>query len=63
MTRINESILSLYARMHALRNREEGASMAEYGLLVALIAAVAIAATTALGEGVRDKFQEVADAI
>ncbi len=63
MTRINESILSLYARMQSLRNREEGASMAEYGLLVALIAAVCIAATTALGEGVAAKFDEVAGAI
>jgi pilus assembly protein Flp/PilA len=39
---------------------EEGASMVEYGLLVALIAVVAIAAVTLVGGAVRDNFNEVA---
>lgn len=38
---------------------EEGASMVEYGLLVALIAAVCIVAVGALGGGVNGKFEEV----
>ena len=42
---------------------EEGATMVEYGLMVALIAIVAIVAVSTLGENVRDKFQEVATAV
>ncbi|MBI5156781.1 MAG: Flp family type IVb pilin [Acidimicrobiia bacterium] len=37
--------------------------MVEYGLMVALIAVVALLAVTALGGGVRDIFQNVADTL
>ena len=43
--------------------KEEGASLAEYGLLVALIAVICIVAVSALGISVRDKIQAAADAI
>ncbi len=46
-----------------LVQEEDGAAMAEYGLLVALIAVVAIGATTAIGSGVSAKFQLVADSL
>lgn len=39
---------------------EEGASAVEYGLLVALIAAVIIIAVTAIGTNLSAKFTEVA---
>ena len=39
---------------------EEGASAVEYGLLVALIAAVIIVAVTAIGTNLSGKFTEVA---
>jgi pilus assembly protein Flp/PilA len=39
--------------------REEGQAMAEYGLLIALIAVVCIAAVTAIGTGVAGKFSSV----
>ena len=39
---------------------EEGASMVEYGLLVALIAVVAMAGTKTLGEPLNTKFTDVA---
>jgi len=42
---------------------EEGAAMTEYALLVGLIAVVALGAVTILGTNVRDKFQEIADAL
>lgn len=42
---------------------ESGASLAEYGLLVGLIAVVAIAMMTSLGEGIRDKFSAISGAI
>jgi pilus assembly protein Flp/PilA len=39
---------------------EEGASMVEYGLLVALIAAVAVTAVTLLGTNLSTKINSVA---
>ncbi len=42
---------------------ETGAAAAEYGLLVALIAAVIIGAVTLLGTNVSAKFTQVANAI
>lgn len=42
---------------------EEGASLVEYVLLVALIAVVCIAAVTLLGTASRDKFNTTATAI
>jgi pilus assembly protein Flp/PilA len=42
---------------------EEGASMVEYGLLVALIAVVAIAAVTLVGTAVDRNFDSVATSL
>ncbi|WP_139975642.1 MULTISPECIES: Flp family type IVb pilin [Brucella/Ochrobactrum group] len=50
----------LFARF---RKSESGATAIEYGLIAALIAVIIIGATTSLGNNIRDKFQEVADAI
>ncbi len=44
-SKINEALVSLVARFE----REDGQALAEYGLLLALIAVVCIAALTALG--------------
>ena len=41
------------------RQEEEGASLAEYGLLLALIAVIAIVAVKALGSSVSTKFSSV----
>jgi len=43
--------------------REEGASMTEYGLLLALIAVVCIAVVTLLGTTLVDIFQKVVSAL
>ncbi len=42
---------------------EEGASMVEYALLVALIAVVVIAAALVLGNQISEKFSEVGDTV
>ena len=42
---------------------ERGASMVEYGLLLALIAVIAIVAVKALGGGVSGKFNEVKNSL
>jgi len=59
MGSVNTLVLRIAARRAALAG-EQGASMAEYGLLLALIAVVAIGALTSVGSGVKDKFTSVA---
>jgi pilus assembly protein Flp/PilA len=44
-SKMNEALMALVARF----DREDGQALAEYGLLLALIAVVCIAALTALG--------------
>ncbi len=46
-----------------IAREEEGASMVEYALLVALIAIVAIVAIILVGNAVSDKFDTVADSL
>ena len=50
-------------RLSTLFHRDEGATMVEYGLMVALIAIVALIAVTALGGSVSGIFQSVADTL
>jgi len=50
----------MYARVSALRN-ERGASGVEYGLLVALIAAVIVATVATLGTTINQAFQDLLD--
>ncbi len=45
LSKINEAILSLMARFE----REDGQALAEYGLILALIAVACLATLTALG--------------
>ena len=42
---------------------EEGATMVEYGLMVALIAVVCLVAVTALGVNVKSVFNQIATAV
>ena len=57
-------MLSLWtAHQSRYREREAGASMVEYALLVALIAVVVIAAALFLGEQISEKFSEVGDTL
>jgi pilus assembly protein Flp/PilA len=43
--------------------KEEGQAMAEYGLILALIAVVVIAAVTLIGTNLNGKFNSVANAL
>ncbi len=45
------------------RRSEEGATMVEYGLMVALIAVICIGAVTLLGVSVEATFQAIAAAV
>jgi Flp pilus assembly pilin Flp len=44
-------------------DRERGAALTEYGLLLALIAAGAIIVLTALGDQIEAVFQQIVDAL
>jgi pilus assembly protein Flp/PilA len=46
-----------------LLRREEGATMVEYGLVVGLIAVVALGAVTLLGTNVQATFNAIANAL
>ncbi|MCO5323290.1 MAG: Flp family type IVb pilin [Nocardioidaceae bacterium] len=52
----------LYVRLQMLRN-EAGATAVEYGLMIALIAAVIIAAVTLLGGNLNGIFEDVAGSV
>lgn len=56
-------VVELQTLWWSIRDRDEGATMPEYALMVALIAVVAIVATTDLGTAVRDKFVAIKDGI
>ena len=53
MTNLVTKVRSLFTR------RDEGASLAEYALLLALIALVCIAVVTALGVKIQDIFTDI----
>jgi len=43
--------------------REEGATMVEYGLIIAVIAAVVVVGALALGTSTTDKFDEMSSCV
>ena len=54
-------MLSLYVYLSTFFQDEEGQGMAEYGLILALVAVAAIIALTAIGTNLTPLFQSVAD--
>jgi pilus assembly protein Flp/PilA len=54
---------ALITRVFARFQDESGQALAEYGMILALVAVVAIAALTTLGLTVTDKLNAVANAI
>jgi Flp pilus assembly pilin Flp len=61
---INNGILEIMARIQSAQNRdEEGAAMAEYGLLLALVAVVGAVTLALLGTKIADKFTAVTTAL
>ena len=49
--------------MNWLCNEESGQGMVEYGLILALIAIVVIAAVTAIGGSLKSKFEAIGDSV
>jgi pilus assembly protein Flp/PilA len=57
-------LMAIWQYLHAKVDRnDDGASLVEYALLVALIAVVCIAAITLLGNSASTKFSEVGGSI
>ena len=61
------SLLKLFAftqaSLDALRRREEGQTMAEYGVVLAVITLATIAAITLLSDNVRNALESVANVL
>ena len=62
MTQMTTALVKLQTRLHTLRN-EKGATAVEYGLMVALIAAVIIVVVAALGGKLTSVFAQVGGAV
>jgi pilus assembly protein Flp/PilA len=56
-------LTNLYLRILALRDEENGAAMAEYGILVAGIAVVVLGVVLLLGGDIQNAFQQVVNQI
>ncbi len=54
-------VLRMYTWFQTLKAEDRGATMVEYGLLVALIAIVVVAALLVLGPAIADLFNDAAD--
>jgi len=52
-------LTELWLRMVRAEDRERGASLVEYALLVSLIAVVCLVAVTTLGTGVNDQIESL----
>ena len=52
-----------YVAAKKFMTEEDGATMVEYGLMVALIAALCIGVVTTLGQNINTKFNSVATAV
>jgi pilus assembly protein Flp/PilA len=58
MTLIDKAVYTLATRLYALKD-EAGQGMAEYGLILALVAVAVIVALTALGGGISNTFNAI----
>jgi Flp pilus assembly pilin Flp len=60
--KLNQLVLSLYARATLVR-REEGQALVEYTLILALVSIVAIALLTTVGEDIQHVLEKVVEAL
>lgn len=51
---------SAAGKLHALRRHEDGQTMAEYGVILALITLAVLASMTLLSDSIRSAFENVA---
>jgi pilus assembly protein Flp/PilA len=59
---VNRMITALAVRLQTARDRDDaGVTAVEYGLMIALVVVIIGAAFLALGDGIQDAFNGVAD--
>lgn len=63
MESIMFALLTLKARFEEQKQKERGATAVEYGLLVALIAAIIVGTVATLGGQINVAFQTIVDAL
>ena len=59
VTRMNSTLLNLYAKIQGLKNGEEGQDLVEYALLVALIALALITSVQGVASAVSTVFTNI----
>jgi pilus assembly protein Flp/PilA len=57
------TLLNIKARFEDLKQKESGATAVEYGLLVALIAAVIVGIVATLGGEIAEAFEKIVEAL
>ena len=60
---MTQALVKFHTRMHARFTSEEGATAVEYGLLVALIAAIIVGTVATVGTDVLKGFTTIANAL
>jgi pilus assembly protein Flp/PilA len=63
MSAIEQKILESISAVYSFVHNEKGQGMAEYGLILALVAVVVIGALTLLGGGISNKVNAVTAAL
>jgi pilus assembly protein Flp/PilA len=63
MDRIAVWTTVLYARLQSLKDNEDGQTLVEYGLIIALIAVLCITALTAVQNGVTGTLNSIANSL
>ncbi|MHB8574956.1 MAG: Flp family type IVb pilin [Dehalococcoidia bacterium] len=63
MAVIEQAMMKAITAFYSLKSSERGQGMAEYGLILALVAVVVIGALTALGGGISNKVNAVTAAL
>jgi pilus assembly protein Flp/PilA len=58
---MTQLISLIQSRLAAAREEDRGATMVEYGILIALISVVSIALIATIGTEIQDAFQSVVD--
>jgi pilus assembly protein Flp/PilA len=59
VTRMNSTLLNLFAKIQGLKNGEEGQDLVEYALLVALIALALISSVQGVASAVNTVFSNI----
>jgi Flp pilus assembly pilin Flp len=63
MDRVVASVVSVQTGWFAFRQKERGASMVEYAIMISMIAIVAVVAVTYFGSELSNEYDTIADSV